>query len=163
MKPFLVLATEVRLVSGSAITLDILHTTNFLIERKHESQSFRIVTARHRKKSYGSEFAQRQDSNHQLVARNGVQATPPRYHPRRSQNAGAQREYPDSGRCFLTEGCGARYRRRSCRFLHRQLMLALSLDRTAFIASTMYDAHLESKLRLHCRLGLLIGLINWAY
>lgn len=50
MKTFLVLATEGILDSGLAITLDILRTANFLIERNHETQSFRIITAGHRKR-----------------------------------------------------------------------------------------------------------------
>lgn len=45
MTTFLALATERLLDSGLTIILDILCTAGLLIERNHESQSFRIVTA----------------------------------------------------------------------------------------------------------------------
>lgn len=49
MKTFLVVATKGILDSGLTIILDMLCTAGLLIERNHESQSFRIVTADRRK------------------------------------------------------------------------------------------------------------------
>jgi transcriptional regulator GlxA family with amidase domain len=50
MKTFLIIATEGLMDSGLAITLDILRTAAFLLERNHEPLSLRIITAGHRKK-----------------------------------------------------------------------------------------------------------------
>ncbi|MFC0350412.1 GlxA family transcriptional regulator [Undibacterium danionis] len=50
MKTFLIIVTEGMMDSSLAITLDILRTAAFLLERNHEAQSLRILTAAHRKK-----------------------------------------------------------------------------------------------------------------